>query len=179
MIQFEKEIIAYLGLPSIPARKHDGKTSFDKGVAVLELFDDRYAYAVCSFDATTDAQPRINKVFGTEPFLRIKEIFVVPNYMSNIEDIKDMDLTEDSKKKAEELLREAKELENEGVEEDNDIVNPKNEYYFDNITNDDEAKAFIQAYNSRNRIKGRIPTTHDGLVMRLAVIYSDTKKASK
>jgi hypothetical protein len=90
-----------------------------------------------------------------------------------------MDLDEQSKKKVKGLLDEAKELENEGVEDDNALKKPKNEYYFDHITNDDEAKAFIQSYNSRNRIKGRIPTTHDGLVMRLAVIYSDTLKKQK
>ena len=90
-----------------------------------------------------------------------------------------MDLDEQSKKKAKEMLKEARELENDGVEKNDELENPKNEYYFDHITNDDEAKAFIQSYNSRNRIKGRIPTTHEGLVMRLAVIYSDTQKKQK
>lgn len=180
MIEFEKEVIEHLGLPSIPNKAWDGKTGFQKGVAVLEMRDGHEAYGVCVFNPDNgDKTPSIVKVFGIEPFASIKKVFVVPTYMTTEEEIKDMDLDEQSKKKAKEMLKEAKELENEGIEKNDELENPKNEYYFDHITNDDEAKAFIQSYNSRNRIKGRIPTTHEGLVMRLAVIYSDTQKKQK
>lgn len=180
MIRFEKEVINHLALPSVPKKEWDGKTKFQKGVAVLEMRDGNEAYAVCSFNPDNgDKAPNIVKVFGIEPFASIKRVYIVPTYMTTEEEIKDMDLDEQSKKKVKGLLNEAKELENEGVEDDNDLKKPKNEYYFDHITNDDEAKAFIQSYNSRNRIKGRIPTTHDGLVMRLAVIYSNTLKKQK
>lgn len=177
MIQFEKEVITFLGLPSIPKKEWDGKQSFAKGIAVVQLADEREAYAICAFDAECDKEPRIVKVFGIEPFVNIKKVFVVPSYMTTQEEVKEMDLDEASTKKAESLLKEAAEIENDGVGEK--IETPENEYYFDHIKNDEQAKAFIQAYNSRNRIKGRIPTTHDGLVMRLAVIYSDTQKKTK
>ena len=179
MIQFEKEIINFLALPSIPKREWDGKSSFDKGVAVLHLMDDRECYAVCAFDASLDESPRITKVFGIEPFIGIKNVFVVPSYMSTSDEIKDMDLDEQSKKNVKQVLSEANELENENVSGNDELTKPKNEYYFENITHDEEARAFIQAHNSRNRIKGRIPSTHDGLVMRLAVIYSENLKKQK
>ena len=179
MIAFEKEIISHLNLPSIPKKEWDGKSSFSKGVALLSLQGEREAYAVASFDADVDKKPNIVKVFGIEPFVSIKQIFVVPTYMTTEEEIKDMDLDEQSKKKVQQVLDEAKEIENEGVVGDEELEKPKNEYYFDHITNDEEAKAFIRSYNSRNHIKGKIPSTHDGIVMRLAVIFSDTRKASR
>ena len=37
MIEFEKEVIKYLNIPSIPKKEWDGKSSFSKGVALLEL----------------------------------------------------------------------------------------------------------------------------------------------
>lgn len=78
MIQFEQEVIKALGLPSIPKKEWDGKSSFDKGVAVLNMRDEREAYGVCSFDAQTDKSPRIVKVFGIEPFASVGKVFVVP-----------------------------------------------------------------------------------------------------
>lgn len=176
---FEKEVIKHLNLPSIPKKEWDGKSSFSKGVALISLRGEREAYAVASFDANVDKTPNIVKVFGIEPFVGIKKVFVVPSYMTTEDEIKDMDLDEQSKKKVQQVLDEAKEIENEGVVGDEELEKPKNEYYFDHITNDEEAKAFIRSYNSRNHIKGKIPSTHDGIVMRLAVIFSDTRKASR
>lgn len=179
MINFEKEVIDYLGLPSIPKREHDGKTPFAKGVAVLETNNGEKAYAVCKYEPDDgDMSPVIVKVFGIVPFVRITSIFVVPDYMSNISDVMEMDLDDVSKKNAESILREAEEF--EGGDEDI-IEEPKNEYFFDNIHSDAEAKAFITSYNKMNRIRGRVPTSHEGLVMRLSVIYSDinNKKGGK
>jgi hypothetical protein len=53
---------------------------------------------------------------------------------------------------------------------------PDNEYFFDHIHDDNEACAFIEAYNKRNKIKGVIPKKHDSLVMRLGVIWEETNK---
>lgn len=170
----EKEIIEFLNLPSLPKKKWDGKSSFVNGVAVLNYADGEQGYAVASFDAQNESSPRIKKVFDIRQYVGIEDIFVVPSYMDG--DVNEMDLDEQSKEKAKEILGEAEGLENEGVSKDDELENPKNEYYFDNITNDDEARAYIQSYNSRNRIKGRLPKTHEGLVMRLAAIYSDTRK---
>lgn len=175
MMIFEEEVIKYLSVPSIPKKEWDGKSSFDKGVAVVELYGGVEACAIARFNAEKDAKPVIVKVFGTEPFSGIKRIYVVPDYMATAEDIANMDLDEQSMKKAASLLSEAKELEGE----EDKVVLPKNEYFFGTIKNDDEARAFIQSYNSRHRIKGRIPTTHEGLVMRLSVIYAEQQKQNK
>lgn len=171
MIRFEKEVIKYLGLPSIPKREHDGTSFFDKGVAIVVDKGGEKSYAVCRY-TESDKEPIITKVFDLAPFVSIENIYVVPTYMNNIDEVKNMDLDEPSKKKAEEILREAKELE----DDIDDTVEQHGEYYFDNITNDEEARAFIASYNKTNRIKGCVPKTHEGLVMRLASIYSNMKE---
>lgn len=173
-IRFEKEICEFLKLPSIPKKAWDKETPFDKGVAIVKMAFDQKGYAVARFDINKDKEPNIIKVFASEPFYGIEEIFVVPDYMET--DIKEADLDDESKKKAEELAKQAEEIENDGA---NDVVEqPENEYYFDNITNDEEASAFIAAYNQKNNIKGAVPKRHDTIVMRLAVIYADMQKAS-
>lgn len=173
MILFEKEICGALRLPSIPKKKWDKKSSFTKCVAVVKTISGLDVYAVASFDAEKDSEPRIVKVFSQEPFNEIGDIFIVPQYM-DVEDIKDADLDDESKKRAEELAKEAKEIEDEGVEEE--VKEPENEYWFDHIHSDDEAASYIAAYNKTNKIKGRVPKTHEGLVMRLSVIYAETNK---
>lgn len=173
-IKFEKEICEFLKLPSIPKKAWDKETPFDKGVAVVKLAFDEKAYAVARYDINKDKEPNIIKVFASEQFFGIEEIFIVPAYMET--DVKDADLDDESKKKAEELAKQAEEIENDG---DKDVIDaPENEYYFDNITNDDEAIAFITAYNQKNGIKGAVPKKHDTIVMRLSVIFADMQKAS-
>jgi len=176
MIQFEKEIINYLKLPGIPKRVWDGLSSFDDGVAVVNLTLGRQAYAVCSFDKDNDLEPRIKKVFAQEPFGGIEKVFVVPSYM-NTGDIDKADLDEQSKEAAKRLEEEARVL----VEQEtgDELAMPQNEFFFDHIHNDDEAIAFITAYNRDNGIKGATPTKHETLVMRLGVIYSDITRKNK
>lgn len=173
MIQFKREIIDYLRLPSIPLKEWDGKSSFKNCVAVVFLSTGYEAYAVASFDAENDNEPRIMKVFSQEPFTQILRVYIVPQYM-DVDDIRDADLDDESKKRAEELAKEAKEIEDEGVEEE--TKEPENEYFFDHIKDDDMARAYIAAYNKTNKIKGHMPKTHEGLVMRLSVIYAETNK---
>ena len=132
-------------------------------------------YGIVTFNADVDKEPRVTKVFSLEQFSGISKVFVVPDYMDD--NVESMDLDDDSKVAAQAMLEEAKELENEG--KDDEVALPKNEYFFDHITNDDEAAAYIKDYNKRNRIKGRVPTSHDGLVMRLSVIYSETNNKNK
>ena len=85
------------------------------------------------------------------------------------------DLDEESKKKAEELAKQAEEIENDGTQQ---MKLPKNPYLFDNITNDEEAIAFIEAYNKKNGIKGQVPKKHETILNRLLVIYSEQKQAA-
>lgn len=179
MIQFEQEVIKALGLPSIPKKEWDGKSSFDKGVAVLEMRDEREAYGVCSFDAQTDKSPRIVKVFGIEPFVEVGKVFVVPSYMTSEEEVKDMDLDEQSKKKVEQILSEANELENDGVKSDVPAMEDLPEYIFPEIHNKQEAEAWLRRYNSINKIKGKLPQSEETLKLRLYSIFVEQQKKMK
>lgn len=174
---YEKEIVEYLGLPSIPKKEWNGIDAFSKGVAVIELRDcaGDDAYAVATFDPEAgQTAPHITKVFGIEPFLNIKKIYIVPNYMTNIEDVPSLDLDDESKKKAVEILREAAEIENEGVE-DNSSLATLPEWVFDEIHNRDEAEAWLRNYNQMNHLRGRVPKSEETLKLRLYAIYAEKK----
>ena len=176
MVHFEKELLDYLHLPSVPKKEWNRKTSFKDGVAIVKLSIGDEAYAVCTFNAEIDSTPRIKKVFSQVAFSTIEKVFVVPNYM-DIRDIQSADLDEQSKQAAKRLAEEAQDLED--VSNDDEIKLPENEYIFDHIHNDEEAIAFITAYNRDNNIRGSIPTKHDTILMRLSVIYSDLQKKNK
>lgn len=169
-IEFEKEILDFLKIPSIPLKQWDGKSSFKDGVAVLSLMDEREAYAVATFDAESETEPRIKKVFSQVPFNSVGDIFVVPSYM-DVDNIENMDLDNESKEAAQRLAEEAEELENEGVEEHTEM--PESEWCFDEIHNLDEAIAWVKNYNSRNRIKGRIPKDEETVKLRLLTIWKE------
>ena len=175
MVEFEKEVIEYLNLPSLPKRVWDDLSSFQDGVAVVNLSLGRQAYAVCTFDKETDKEPRITKVFGVEPFGSIDKVFVVPAYMDN--DTSEVDLDAESKKRAEQLAAEASELENQGTV-DEAIRNANNlpEWIFPEIENKEQAMAYLREYNRINRIKkGKVPTNEETIKMRLYNIYMSNK----
>ena len=74
------------------------------------------------------------------------------------------------------MAKQAEEIENDGTQQ---MELPKNPYLFDNITNDEEAIAFIEAYNKKNGIiKGQVPKKHETILNRLLVIYSEQRQAS-
>ena len=166
----KSDVCEYLKIPSIPNKRWDGKKPFNKGVAVIEHKNGEKSYAVAAYNDETKSA-YVKKVFSFVPFVKVIDVFIIPDYMSSLSDVAEMDLDETSKKAAEEILNEASEIHEIIKEEKND----KNEYYFDFIKNDSEAKAFIESYNKNNKIKGRVPTSHEGLVMRLSVIYADKK----
>jgi hypothetical protein len=175
MIEFEKEVIAYLNLPSIPRKEWNQIDSFQSGVAVVNMSLGRQAYAVCTFNKDEDKEPRIKKVFGIEPFTGIEKVFVVPSYMDN--DTTEVDLDAESKKRAEQLAAEAQELENNGVvDEAVKEADKLPEWIFDEIHNMSEAQAWLKQYNIRNGIrKGKIPTSEETIKMRLYNIYMSNK----
>ena len=175
MVEFEKEVVTYLNIPSIPKKEWNQTDSFQCGVAVINLSLGRQAYAVCSFDKETDKEPRITKVFGVEPFGSIDKVFVVPAYMDN--NTVDADLDSESKKRAEQLAAEASELENQGVKEETiENANKLPEWIFDEIHNKEEAIAWLKQYNVRNKIKkGKVPTNEETIKMRLYNIYMSNK----
>ena len=174
-ILFEKEVLEKLNLPSIPVKKWNGKDSFKVGVAVISLRTSGLAYAIASYDSESDAAPRIKKVFSLEQFIGISEIFVVPTYMDTVEDVKEMDLDNESKEAAMLLAEEAKELESE-ESDDNGEMGGLPEWVFDNIHNAEEATAFISSYNKRNKIRGNVPKKEEGLKLRLLTIYKEIEK---
>jgi RecG-like helicase len=102
-------------------------------------------------------------------------VFGKPTVFNNRINFTHPDLDDASKAKAEEIINEGNEIIND--ETDNATLhNPENEYSFDFIHNDEEAVAYIDAYNKKNKVSGRIPQKHDAIVMRLAVIYADENK---
>lgn len=176
MIYYEKEVVGYLGIPSIPKKTWDGKSPFDKGVAVVKLKGGDEAYAVCTFNPDKHEQPQVTKVFNLEQFSGIDRIFVVPSYIVNEDEVEDMDLDDESKKKARSLLDEASVLENEGVEEKTVTMEDLPEWIFPEINNKEEAEAWLKRFNSKNKIRSRIPKSVENLKLRLFAIYSELNK---
>ena len=179
MISFEREVIAHYKLPSIPKKEWDGKSSFQDGVAVINLIDDTQAYAACRFNKDEDSAPRIIKTFGFTPFKEIAKVFVVPSYMDN--NVEDADLDKESKKRAEELAKEARELEGSEKEESaEDVMEKLPEWVFDHIHSKEQAIAYIRNYRKTNGIKkGNIPTTDENIKLCLYSIYSELQKRNK
>lgn len=176
MVQFEFEVCKFLNLPSIPKKEWDGKSSFKNGIAVTQLAQGYTAYAVCTFDADKDKEPYVKKSFALEPFYKINKIFVVPGYMDT--DVENADLDDESKKAAEQLAKEAEELTQESHQEE-EVSVPKNPWCFDEINNLEEARAWLSAYNSRNKIKGKLPKNEETVKLRLLAIYSEMQKRNK
>lgn len=174
-VKFKAEVISYLRIPSIPKKEWDGKTSFKDGVAVTNLTQGEHAYAVATFDADVDDEPRIKKVFAIEPYYGYDKIFVVPSYMDT--DIENADLDEESKKAAERLVQEAEEIEIENSDEKPEL--PKSEWCFDEIHNIEEARAWLSNYNARNKIKGRVPRNEEAIKLRLLTIWKDLQTKKK
>lgn len=179
MIQFEKEVLEYLNIPSVPKKEFDGKSAFSKGVAVVETIGKQEAFAIASFNPDNgDKEPKIVKVFGIEPFRKINKIFIVPSYMNTKEEIKDMDLDEQSKKKVQQVLDEAKEMENEGTKDENPMENLP-EWIFPEIENREQALAWLRRYNSVNKVKGKLPQSDETIKLRLYSIYTELQKKQK
>lgn len=175
MVLFESEVCRFLGIPSIPKREWDKKSSFKNGVAMVRLIDDTLACAVCTFDSELDSEPRVTKTFHSVPFTEIHSIYVVPDYMDL--GTKEMDLDEESAAAAERLAQEARELSNEKEsEKELNEMSQLPEWIFDEVHNFEEAQAFLRNYNARNKIKGRIPSNAETLKMRLLNIYYSQKE---
>jgi hypothetical protein len=176
MILHEKEILEFLNIPSIPKKEWDGQKTFAKGVAIVKTRDGGEAYAACSFNDISKKEPTITKVFGIIQFTSIEKVFVCPDYMANVEDIKEMDLDEESKRNAETLLKEAEEIEKEDAVEENDNIENLPEWIFPEISNKQQAEAWLQRYNQKNGIKkGKIPQNEETIKLRLYSIYTQNK----
>ena len=169
-ILFEQEICDFLALPKIPAKEWDKKSAFKKSVAIVRTFSGCLAYAVASFDPEKDSEVRIVKTFSPEVFLGIEKVFIVPSYMDK--DVENFDLDDESRKKAEELIKEAESIENKGEESLVPDIDVLPEWIFDEIHSKDEAVAWLKDYNKRNRIKGDVPKKDDTIKLRLYAIFT-------
>ena len=176
MILYQKEIIEYLDLPSIPKKEWDGKKQFDKAVAVVKLVTGNDAFAVCGLNKEVN-EPFIKKVFCSEPFVAIKNVYPIPDYMATIDDVDDMDLDNESKKSAKYILDEADLMGNGELNGDGESAyDEMPEWIFPEITNKDEAEAWLRQYNKTNKLRGSIPKSSETLKLRLYAIYKETNK---
>ena len=167
--KFEKEVCEYLKAP-MPKKEWDGKTSFDKGVALIRCITGGYNYAACKFNADVDDKPRITKVFSLEPFTEITNIYPIPAYMDD--DILTMDLKDDDSLDAMKgLLAEKQEIINKDIIE-KPIV--ENEWGYDFIHNIQEATAFMKT----KQPKGKISTNAEVLKNKLRVMYFNEQNKS-
>ncbi len=166
MIKFEKEITNYLNIPSIPKKEWDGISYFEECVGIAKTIDDALVFVVCSYKEG-DSKPRPVKVFDLSIIKDIETVYIVPSYMDI--DVNKMDLDDESMERANDLAMQVIEMEKETANE----KLPDNPYFFDNIHSDDEATAFIKAYNKKNKIRGSVPKKYDAIVMRLGVIWRE------
>lgn len=169
MIRNENEVCKHLAIPSIPKKEWDGKSHFKRGVGIVEMDDGNESCVVVRF-MDDDKEPCVIKTFDTFPFVRLKSVFVIPQYMVQ-PDYDNMNLEPQSVEKMKLLEQEAQELEQEDLSED--VEKKEHEYYFSHIHNDDEAKAYIKAYNKQNKINAKTPKSHQDILMRLSVIWME------
>ena len=169
MVHNENDVCRHLNIPSIPKKEWDGKKHFKFGVGVTQLTSGLESYAVVRYNEN-DKRPTVIKTFAQEPFTGFTKIYPIPQYLEQT-DYEELDLDETSKERMKLLDDEAKEMENENVVEE--LKLPKHEYYFKHINNDDEAKAFIKSYNKQHKLNARVPKDHQGLIMRLSVIWAE------
>ena len=171
---YEKEICSYLNIPSIPKKVWDGKKPFKNACGIVETKSGLKAYAVFEF-AESSNSAMVKKVFGEEPIVGIGEIYPIPDYM-DIQNIVKWDLSEESKKAANALVEEAIELESDDSEKEEKI---ENEWFFDEIHNIDEARAWVASYRKTNKMKGAAIKDEDSLKNFLYVIYKNKKRGLK
>lgn len=166
--KFSTEICEFLNIPSIPNKEWDGKSSFESGVAIVKTVCDTEECAVCTFNNKVDKVAKIIKVWGSDPFLKILNVYPVPLYMED--DITKMDFHDESSKEAmEALLEEKKQLINEGIDKPKDDTS---EWGYSFIHDKKEAVAFLKT----KKIKGAIPTKEEVLKMKLKALYRSEQK---
>lgn len=167
---YEKEICNYLNIPSIPKKEWDGKKPFKLACGIVSLIGNMQAYAVFGFNEK-EGKPFVKKVFGEERIMHIGEIYPVPDYM-DMQSIENWDVDDESKNAATILANEAMEMEQKKPKEKEELK----EWFFDEIHNIEEARAWVAAYKRRNRIKGSVPKNEDALKNYLYVLYKNQKR---
>lgn len=169
-MMYENEMLAFLNIPKVPKKEWDNKTPFKKGVGVVDTKGGE-AFVVVGYDEEGENHTKIIKVFGIEPILAIKKIFPVPEYMDT-SGIDNWDVDEESKEAAKAIANEVADMEKETREEQEQL----SEWYFDEIHNIQEARAWVAAYHKRNRIRGKAPKNEESLKNYLYVLYKNQKR---
>lgn len=170
--KFKKEVLKELNSP-MPKKKWDGKTPFDKGIAVIERVTGEKTHALC---ACKDGEHvNIIKDFTYIPFKKILEVYPSLPYMED--DMNNMDIEdEDSKEAMEGLLKEKEDIVNDNKEPED----MGGEWGFDFIHDKEEALAFLKEKTP----KGRLPQQEEVIKAKLKAMYHDqqvekNKKNSK
>lgn len=174
IIEYEKEILEYLNIPSIPKKMWDGVKPFKNACGIVETRTGAKMYAVFEFSESANTA-MVKKVFCEEPITSIGEIYPVPDYM-DVKNVETWDLDEKSKVSANMLIEEAAELENAKTEQEEKVAN---EWFFDEIHNIDEARAWVASYRKTNKMRGAAIKEEDALKNFLYVIHKNQKRGLK
>lgn len=167
---YEKEILQYLNIPSIPKMEWDGKKPFKNACGEILVKGDVQAFAVFGFSESSNS-PYVKKVFGEEPIAKIGKIYPVPDYM-DMQGIENWDVNEESKNAAIALANEAIEMEQEKQED----VEETSEWFFDEIHNLEEARAWVANYRKKKRMRGKPIKDEESLKNFLYVLYKNKKR---
>ena len=164
----EREILDFLQIPKIPKKEWDGTKEFKNGVGIAKTISGVETYVVVCCD---EQGLKIKKVFDTEPIVGVGKVFVVPDYM-DMKNIENWDLDDESKKAAVSLANEAIEMESSVEEKEENLP----EWYFDEIHDIDEARAWVSQYRKKRKMRGTMPKTEEALKNFLYVCYKNKKR---
>ena len=165
--KFKKNVLKELNSP-MPKKKWDGKTQFDKGIAVVERVTGEKTYALCSCHDGKSIS--IIKDFICIPFKNILEVYPSLPYMED--DINNMDIKdEDSKEAMEGLLKEKEEIINDNKE----LEDMGGEWGFDFIHDKEEALAFLK----EKITNGRLPQKEEVIKAKLKAMYHEQQLEKK
>ena len=168
---YKNETLAYLDIPKIPQKEWDRQTPFKNGVGIAKT-NVGEVYVVVGYSEDDENNLKIRKVFGLEPIIEITKVYPIPDYM-DMNGIENWDVDDESKQNAMAVAKEVIEMENEQEEEQKEEYK---EWFFDEIHNLEEARAWVAAYRKRNRIKGTPPKTEDAIKNYLYVLYKNQKR---
>lgn len=168
---YEKEMLSFLNIPKVPKKEWDGKTPFKSGVGVANTKVGE-AFVVVGYSENENGDNiKILKVFGLEPIIEITKVYPVPDYM-DLKSIESWDVDEKSKNAALEIASEVAEMESEEEKPQEQF----SEWFFDEIHNIEEARAWVAAYRKRNRVKGNMPKSEEALKNYLYVLFKNQKR---
>src|SRR5574344_2141605 len=146
IIDSKLEVCKYLGIPDIPKKLWNEKSSFDKGVCLLKCVDNSEIFGICSYNEEKGL--RVIKVFNSIPFTKIISVYPIPSYMD------------------EEIVK--KDVEKPKIED--------YEWGFPFIVNKEQAMAYLKEQYKKDKIKGAIPTKDEVLKAKLKVLYDKKQK---